>query len=80
MTTVAIEHSVSGYTVWVETMRDDCDPERGEWVECWVKNPRTGHTNSLALLEDLGAFDDGPKITNMSLTAIRRFAERHGYE
>lgn len=80
MSDLPVTEIVSGYRVTVERCKDDTDPARGEWVDCWVTSAGGGHSNSLALLEDLGQFDDGPKITNQALHAIRLFAERHGYE
>lgn len=71
---------VGRYRLDLERMTDDSDPARGAWVECWVTSPGGGHTNSLGLLDDLGAFDDGPKVSAADLERIRKAAAAHGYE
>lgn len=71
--------TIWGYEVVAETMTDDSDPARGEWLDVWVTTPDGLHSNSLALLADLGEFDDGPRISERATDAITAWAQRHGY-
>lgn len=73
------ETHVAGYRLELEAMHDPADPERGEWVDCWVTSPCGRFTNSLALLEGEGAFDDGPSVPGSILDRIRQTAETYGY-
>ncbi len=70
---------VDGYSVELYRERDDNDPQRGEYVECWVTTPGGRFTNSLALLGDLGEFDDGPTIAEETVDRIAALAQKHGY-
>ena len=73
------ESTVGPYTVTLEACSDESDPARGVWVDCWVTSPGGGHTNSLALLSDIGEFDDGPKVSPAALDRLTRFAQKYGY-
>jgi hypothetical protein len=71
--------TIRGYDVTAETCTDPNDPARGEWVDVFVTTADGRFTNSLALLGDLGRFDDGPAISGSAVDAITRWAIRRGY-
>lgn len=65
----------------------DIEPnEDREGVQCFVTHVRTGVSNSLALLEDMGEYDEVPRdednpipISDKALREIHAFADRYGY-
>lgn len=76
------ETTLDGFTVTVERMKDENDPARGEWNDCYVAKGR--HSASLACLEDFGYIEvDGGvniPVKPQTLENIRAFAEKHGYD
>lgn len=74
-----LETEIDGFTVTLERMRDDGDPARGEWTECYVAKGRAA--SSLAKAEDFGAIGDNDEtpIREATLDRIRALAARHGY-
>ena len=54
--------------------------EDREGVNCFVQHKASGDFNSLALLQDMGEFDDtGTKIGSATLDQIEAWATGHGY-
>ena len=53
-------------------------PDGREGVDCFLQQGR--YSNSLAVIEDFGEFDDGgAKVSDATINAIRAWAEAHGY-
>jgi hypothetical protein len=73
---------IDGFRVEVETMTDDNDAARGEWVDCWISKGR--HSASLALAEDCGVIEvDGGEdipIPAKTLERVRAYAVSLGYD
>jgi hypothetical protein len=58
-------------------MTDPNDPERGEWIDCWLS--KESDSASLACAEDMGELNEGTKVPDKVLERARELAERFGY-
>lgn len=65
---------ILGYTVVIEPNEDR------EGYQCFVTDKNDMYTNSLALLQDLMQFDDGPSISEHDLSVIENWAYANGYD